>query len=151
MSKEELLKEISTTLSKVKAEKLAALGGKNTFSIGDLIELSFYPRKEIAFRAAWILEFIEVNYPERFLPFLEKFLNRYPIQKNRSCQRHYTKIVMHLTNRKASENYQLKMRNYDLESIIETTFEWLIDKKTPIAVQVNCMEILCNLMTVMIG
>lgn len=34
--------------------------------------------------------------------------------------------------------------NTHQEQIIETTFDWLIDPQTPVAVKVNCMDILLN-------
>jgi hypothetical protein len=32
-----------------------------------------------------------------------------------------------------------------IEAIIETTFEWMINPQTPVAVKVNCIDVLYNL------
>lgn len=36
-------------------------------------------------------------------------------------------------------------QGYDMEPVVEKTFEWLICPRTPVAVRVNCMDILFNL------
>ncbi|MXV52105.1 hypothetical protein GS399_14090 [Pedobacter sp. HMF7647] len=141
----DLLKEISFTLTKTKAGKISAIAVKENYSISELIDLTFHKDDAIAFRAAWILEYIEVYFPARFLPHFESFNKIYSNQKNHSCQRHFTKIMMHFTSKKAPEIYQNALRDIDLESIVETTFSWLIDSKTPVAVKVNCLDILFDL------
>jgi hypothetical protein len=143
MTKEELLKEISQTLFKVKADKLANLSARAQ-NIGQLLELTFYPKKEIAFRAAWVLENVYYSNPNAFLPHLEEFKGAYCRQKNLSCQRHYTKIMMDITGHK-KDIPNLTINLFDFEAVTETTFEWLINPKTPVAVQVNCLDILYNL------
>lgn len=143
MNKEKLLEAILATLVKTKVEKLAALGGAQAYSLKDLLDLTFYPRRPIAFRAAWVLEYVQVNFPERFLAVRDEFLQRYPAQKNPGCRRHYAKIVMHLSTPDWAQKGV--SRAYDWQSVIEATFDWLADPKTPVAVKVYCMDILFNL------
>ena len=145
MTKSELIQEISTTLFKAKLQKLCALVGNEDSALVDLLDCCFHPQKEIAFRAAWILESVETQYPQRFIPILDPFLTGYQKQRNFSCQRHYTKIMMRLTQKNSPSIYQCKLHNFNFEPIIDTTFEWLINPKTPVAVKVNCIEILVNL------
>ncbi|MDB5118800.1 MAG: hypothetical protein JWN56_18 [Sphingobacteriales bacterium] len=145
MTKAELLKELSTTLFITKVQRLCALAESERLAVNDLLDYSFYPQKEIAFRAAWVLEYIELNFPQRFVPVLDHFLAGYQKQHKPSCQRHYTKIMMRLTEKSTSTIYQFNLRDYNFETIVDTTFEWLINPKTPIAVKVNCIEILVNL------
>jgi hypothetical protein len=78
-----------------------------------------------------------------FVPFLPDFISGYLIQKNRSCQRHFTKIMMNLTD--SELNTEIKhLINEHQDQIIEITFDWLIDPLTPVAVKVNCMDILLH-------
>lgn len=65
-------------------------------------------------------------------------MSKYPDQKNKSCQRHYTKIFMGLLY--GNRNVVLKSAN--LDTVTEATFEWLIHPGTPVAVTTNCMDIL---------
>lgn len=103
------------------------------------------PDASIAFRAAWVLEYIAAHYPQRFMPVFTDFLSRLPAQGNPSCQRHFTKILMMITHPKAPDRYRDTYLCADREHVVETVFGWLIDPQTPVAVQVNCMDILFNM------
>jgi hypothetical protein len=144
MNKSDLLKAISGTLVKAKVERLAALTADNEESVSDLLDLTFYTQPEVAFRAAWISECVVLNYPERFELLVPEFLERYIDQRNRSCQRHFTKIMMCITDPKRSAVLHMPPQ-HNVDPIIEKTFEWLIDEKAPVALRVNCMEVLFNL------
>lgn len=98
MNREDFLLEISKTLIKHKVEKLTKLVVDAAMAIPELINLSFYPKEEIAFRAAWILEYVEIESPACFLPYIQDFIGVYPQQKNRSCQRHFTKMMKRITD-----------------------------------------------------
>ena len=63
LSADELIKEISTTLVKKKVTKLTAILQKEQFKLTDLIDITFHPDKNIAFRAAWILENLFLQKP----------------------------------------------------------------------------------------
>lgn len=144
MDKAGLLKEISGTLTKAGIEQLSANIAQSDLTVSDLLDLTFYPRKEIAFRAAWILEHWVLTDLENFQPYIVEFLDRYPQQANQSCRRHFAKILATLTAPHQVKSIWIP-EPYDLEKLVEKTFEWLIDLKTPVAVKVYCMEILFNL------
>jgi hypothetical protein len=138
MNKDQLLKRLSRALSKADAVKMAR---DKSCLPGDLIEISFDPQKEVAFRASWVLEQFLYFRLDELLQSLSEFIEGYIIQKNRSCQRHYSKIMMYLVDLESiPEVYPIIARNK--EQIVEITFDWLIDPETPVAVQVNCMDIL---------
>src|SRR5690606_7339623 len=92
-----------------------------------------------------VLEYIATRAPQRFLPVFTEFMTRLPGQQNPSCQRHFTKILMVITGPKAPPAYQEAYAAADREQLVETVFGWLINPQTPVAVQVNCMDILFNL------
>lgn len=145
MNKQQLLEEISKTLNKIKANDLAQIAAENDFSIQDLLMLCYHPDKQIAFRASWILEFIEQGHPDKFISVLQYFLIKLPQQKNDSCQRHFSKILMHLTMPKAKNISKVAFEAVPdtlKEQVVETMFAWLIEPSTPVAVKVNCMEVL---------
>ena len=144
MNKSALLKEISGTLVRAKVERLSAIISKSDFPISDLLDLTFYPQKEIAFRAAWILEYLVLTDLENFRPDVVKFLECYPQQTNQSCRRHFAKILANMTAPKHAKNLWIP-ECYNMDPIVEKTFEWLIDPKTPVAIKVYCMEVLFNL------
>jgi len=140
MTTDQQLEEVfSNPLSKQEVEDLArAYVGQ----VETLHRLSFDLDKAKAFRAAWVLESIAAHYPQWFTPYANTFLATLKTQKNPSCQRHFTKILMFMTARNASVLYRQALADADRERIVETVFEWLIHPDTPVAVAVNCLDIL---------
>jgi len=138
MNKDQLQKKLSSALSKANAIKIAQ---DKTCLPGDLIDLSFDPVKEISFRASWVLEQFLYYRLDDLLQSLPEFITGYLIQKNQSCQRHFTKIMMFIVDLESFSDSSIVLARYK-EQIIETTFDWLINPETPVAVQANCMDIL---------
>jgi len=141
----ELSKRISATMGKTKVLELSRLLKEQQFALRDLIDLTFFPDKNIAFRAAWILENIFLQNPEAYEPDLEYLLSRFKEVNYASCQRHYAKIIMHITNKKAPAVILQKLQQIDLEPVVEHCFDWLIDPKVKVAVKVFSAEAMFNL------
>jgi len=140
-----LLDTLKTTLQKSKVEKLALIAAEQTFSIQELIDLTFHQKEQIAFRAAWVLENVFSLYQERFLPHTNYFLVKLPDQNNLSARRHYSKILALMTKKNASATLKELLANYDTEPLVNTVFSWLIDEKVPVAIKSHCLNILANL------
>ncbi|WP_443943724.1 hypothetical protein ACJVDH_12430 [Pedobacter sp. AW1-32] len=142
---EYLLETIKTTLSKNKVVKLASIASDGTFSVLDLIDMSFNKDEQIGFRAAWILERVYSFHQHRFLPYADEFLERLPAQQNLSALRHFTKILAFMTQKNASTAVKEIIEMYNTETLIEVVFAWLIDEKIPVAVKSHCLNVLANL------
>ena len=96
-----------------------------------MIKLCLY-KQEVGFRAAWITEIVAHTFPAKFDEHVGEFVEAYIILKNQSAQRHFTKFLMELTNGKRIPIHRLLPA---IEAIIETTFEWMINSQTPVAVK----------------
>lgn len=142
LNKRDLLSALSSTTTKSRVLELAESG---KLLIPELLKLSMSKSAPMAFRAAWVLENIEVCYPESFISHYESFIQLYPLQQNNSCKRHYTKIMMSVTSSKRRNVYGSLLRKTNLDDVVEASFIWLSNPETPVAVQVNCMDILFNL------
>jgi len=129
----------------MKVLELTRILKEQHFALRDLIDLTFYPDKNIAFRAAWILENISLQYPAKYEPDLKYLISRVKNVNYESCKRHYAKIIMHITSKKASGTIQHKLQQLDLEPIVEQCFDWMIDPIVKIAVKVFASEALFNL------
>ncbi|WP_293303741.1 hypothetical protein [Pedobacter sp. UBA5917] len=140
-----LLETIKTTLQKSKVEKLAAIASDETFSVKDLIDLSFYHDEQIGFRAAWIMENVYTAHQQRFLPHTLYFLEKLPHQHNLSALRHYVKILALTTKKNASTAVKKIIAGYNTDQLVEVVFAWLIDEKIPVAIKSHCLNILANL------
>jgi hypothetical protein len=145
LTQDELLQQLSATIDKTKVNKLSAIIREQRFALRDLIDLTFYPDKTIAFRAAWLLENTFLYKPGLYLPDIPYLLARFKEVKNPGCQRHYAKIAMHLTSPKVVQPIQSVLQNINLEPVVEQCFEWMIDPKVLIAVKVFSAEALFNM------
>ncbi|GAA4201235.1 hypothetical protein GCM10022289_14300 [Pedobacter jeongneungensis] len=145
MQNDLLLETIKTTLQKSKVEKLAAIASEDTFSVKELIDLSFYHDEQIGFRAAWILENVYTAHQLRFLPHALYFLDKLPQQHNLSALRHYVKILAFMTKKNAHESVKKIISDYNTDHLAEVVFAWLIDEKIPVAIKSHCLNILANL------
>jgi len=144
---DELLKHISKTIGKSKVLKLTDILYNRMFDVKAVIALTFYPEKEIAFRAAWILENLLLTDPLRFADDIDYLAAQFLKIKNKSCLRHYTKILMHLTGPKTDKAIKVKVETMDMEPVAERCFDLLIDTQTPVAVKVFACQVLFNLRT----
>lgn len=132
--------------NQIRVPDLSALGNDLGVPLAELHGLCYDElHPQLAFRAAWLLEYIAVHHLDRFTAIAKIFLTRLPTQKNPSCQRHFTNILRRMTHPRAPKPYADALQAADREQLVETIFNWLIDPRTPVAVQVNCMDVLLDL------
>ncbi|APU97444.1 hypothetical protein BV902_14740 [Sphingobacterium sp. B29] len=77
-------------------------------SLADLLNISLEKDKKIAFRAAWVFETIVLKNTTLLKSVLAQFLDNLKKQKNWSCLRSYTKILLFLTSKKKQRIYASK-------------------------------------------
>jgi len=145
MNKEELIARLDLPVNFQMVAHLTAILQDNEPEITHLLDASFHPKKEVAFRAAWMLEYQMVHSPEKFSPYAGRVIELLPSQCNASAMRHYSKIVALLTAANAVPAYRKLAREIDFDRVIETFFTWLIDTKIPVATKVHAMQALANL------
>ena len=141
----ELIKQISATIGKTKVIALSKLLTDKNTDLAELIELTFYPDKGIAFRAAWLLENTFLNSPDDYLPHISYIISRLKDVTNPSCKRHYAKILMHITSPGAPLTIRQKIAEINLEPAIEQCFDWIIDPHVLVAVKSFASEALFNM------
>ena len=145
ITRDQLLFQISSSIGKARVLDLTRILKEQNFSLHDLIDITFHADDAIAFHAAWILENAILQNPERCLDELKYIVGRIKDVKNESCQRHYAKILMHVTGKKAPASVKRKLEEIDLEQAVEQLFDWMIDPKVRIAVKCFAAEALFNL------
>jgi hypothetical protein len=145
MTRAELEKQLFNTFGKTKVNKLTVILTEQKFALRDLIDLTFHTDKTIAFRAAWLLENVFLKNPESYLPEMDYLLSRFKEVVYPSCQRHYAKIIMHITSPKAPSLIKTRLLEIDLQAVVEKCFDWMIDPEILIAVKVHSSEALFNL------
>jgi len=145
MTRDELIAQLTTTIGKTKVNKLTQIVRKQRFNLRDLIDLTFYENKTVAFRAAWLLENVFLVNPVFYLPEMDHLLHKFQQVQYPSCQRHYAKIMAHITSPKAHLLIRQKIAETDMEAVVEKCFDWMIDPTVLIAVKRFAAEALFNL------
>lgn len=145
MDQKQLLERLTHDIGKVKILELAGVLHQEDFNLRDLIAITFKADKDVAFRAAWLLENVFLQYPERYINDLPYLLSLITKVKHPGPQRHYAKIVMHITEPAAAQIIKEKISALNLEPVIEQLFDWIIAPKVKIAVKAFAAEALFNL------
>ena len=147
MDQAELIKQLSATMGKATVVKISNTLADSNFDIARLIDLTFHADKVIGFRAALVLENMYYQDPDTFILHITLFISKIKEVKNPGCRRHYAKILMFLTDRKAPKTIKEKLNATDLEPAVEQCFDWIIDPKVLVAVKVHAAEALFNMHT----
>ncbi|RKE55722.1 hypothetical protein [Sphingobacterium detergens] len=137
----EKIKFLSVTLRSFEVTDFS-LNMLGDISLRDLLNISLEKDKTVSFRAAWVFETIVLKNTALLDGLLLQFFDNLKKQKNWSCLRSYSKVLMYLTSKK-NKRYDLDEKTE--EELIEQAFQWMIEQQCPIAVLVNCLDILNNL------
>jgi hypothetical protein len=144
-ARQKLAEQINQTLGKDKVLQLTSALLAEPTAGTDLLALTFHPKKEIAFRAAWILENLFLADVFSYVNNIDELVANLPLVKNESSLRHYFKILIQLTDKRIDKQIAQKISAMDMEPVISRCFDLLIDEDSPIALKVFAMELLYNL------
>ncbi|MDI3526124.1 MAG: hypothetical protein PWR03_307 [Tenuifilum sp.] len=137
-----LTERLKYSLRKKDVQQLAHFFCEHPDGVSLLFEISTSNNKELAFHAAWVLEnclLADKNLLEVYVPLLLKSI---PELRNSSVRRHFCKILK-VWLVQDDRNLQKLVREYneDVEALVETCYDWLLDAKVPVAVKAHCLEI----------
>ena len=104
-----------------------------------LLKYAYHDDAKVAFRASWLLEHTAIKTPQIIQPIYADFMALLPSRKNWSCIRSFSKIGMIVT--KPPRQWTCENEAHD-EVWIEQCFDWIISPDCPVAVIVNCLDIL---------
>ncbi|PRD56272.1 hypothetical protein [Sphingobacterium gobiense] len=123
--------------------KVFSLGFIHThgFTVSSLLAYSYHPDNQVSFRAAWLLEHVCMQQPNLISSIYDAFITQLPKQTHWGTIRSYTKIAMLATDTKTATPHSVEQE----EILVEQCFHWLIYTDCPVAVVVNCLDILYNL------
>ena len=104
---------------------------------GLMMDIICKEKGNIAFRAAWAVEYAFLKRPDSFLNFVPQFITYFHKTENESVRRLYGKIMYILLSKK------WLVPDIDTsESIAETVCHWLIASKAKIGNKIWCLNIL---------
>ncbi len=109
-----------------------------------IYSLSKSENKKVEFHCAWLLEKLCTKDPWFSVHFLSDLLNDFNKISNHSALREFSKIIAMLLNNKAKLPKEISeiIDNSNKEKIIETCFNHIINKKTPISLNIWLVDIL---------
>jgi hypothetical protein len=144
MGNAQLIKRLSAALTLVDVADFV-----NDLSKGILHPTDFFTLLQtckdpvVGFRASWILDHYSYHHPVTFQSFLPQVLGAIEIATLGGTQRCLTKILLLYTSPKDPHKMQEQLwSTVASEKLVDKLFEWLISPHTPVAVQVNCLDIL---------
>jgi hypothetical protein len=143
MTKEDLMYILAQPKGYMLVKDLTRELIESGFPIPDLMDLNFHEVHQISFRSAWILEKMVLNDMVRMLDNLESFIGLFPKVADPSVKRSYSKIllrILELSQKKKHASFAEQLRNYNLEPVLNTCFEWLVEPKERVGVKVLCMD-----------
>ena len=143
--RQQLEQKLQTRDRKIAFETLAQTLFDEGFPLSELIDLTFQSNSEAAFRAAWLLELTFVIGPLHYINDIPYIVKRLPEITNDSCRRHFVKILLNIIKSRTLTPIANKLKELDLEPVVETLFDWLIDPKVKIAVKVFSADALLQL------
>jgi hypothetical protein len=145
LTADELVEQISATIGKARVIELTKTIREQHFPLRDLIDITFHPDKNIAFRASWVLENVLLDDMEAYIADINYLMERFVTVNYPSSQRHYGNIMMRITSSKAPQAIKEHIKHIDFNPVIEHLFEWMIDPEIKIAVKCCAAEALFNM------
>jgi len=145
MTQSQLIQHISAFDRPFRGSKLRNELKQQSFTLRELVDLTFYPDQQIAVKASRLLQTMLVKFPENYCEDIEYLIKRTGEVDFNSCKRHYAKIIMHITSPEVPKEVRSKVKEINFEHIVELCFNWLKDPKMLVSVRGSASEALFNL------
>ena len=145
MTQSQLIQHFSAPDRKITVAKLGHQLKRENFSMRELVDLTFHPDKDIALKSSHLLVYILFKFPENYYNDLEYFISCAENAGTPASRKAYAKILMHITSPEVSRDVRHKMKEIELERVVELCFGWMIDPKMPVNVRSSAAEALFNM------
>lgn len=107
---------------------------RNSDYYQNLMEIALNDSTQKSWRAAYLVDKINDDYPELLIPYLQKIIEQVRIEKSAGKKRHFLKLI--------SMN---ELNKYQQGHIFDFCIETFKSDKEPVAVRVHAMQILQNI------
>jgi hypothetical protein len=118
-------------MSKANTNMVAGIVREKPELIGELWQIYFSIEEPVSRHAAWVLDGLTENHPERLTPYLPRLLELLPGFNHDGLKRH----AVHMISR-------IRIPAEGRETLLNICFDWLVSRTEAVAVKVHCMEIL---------
>ena len=145
MTQSQLIQHMSAPGRKITVAKLGRQLKRENFSLRELVDMTFHTDKEIALKSSRLLEYVLFKFPENYYQDIQYFIDHIGQIESPTRKKPYAKILMHITSPEVPRDVRDKMKEIELEHVVELCFEWMIDPKMLVSVRSSASEALFNL------
>lgn len=145
MTQSQLIQHMSDPGKGNTVAKLGRRINRENFSLRELVDMTFNGDKEIAVKSSRLLEYMMFKFPESYYHDIQYLIDRIFDLQSASSKKPYAKILMHITSPEVPKDVREKMKEIEMESVVELCFEWMIDPKMLVSVRSYAAEALFNL------
>jgi len=118
---------------------------EQSFTLNELVDLTFHSDDKIALKASKILQYILFRFPENYIDQISYLVENVGEVECRPCKKHYAKILAHLTSPGIQRDMRNQIKEINFEKVVELGFNWLRDPKMLATVRAGAAETLFNL------
>src|SRR5579863_3763583 len=129
MTQMQLIQHIAGFDKHIKVVKLRSQLQEQSFSLRELVDLTFYPDKAIALKASRLLQTMLLKFPESYKDDIAYFIEHVASADCANCKKHFAKIIVHLTSPDVSKGVRIQVKEINFEAVVELCFKWMNDTK----------------------
>jgi hypothetical protein len=145
MTQMQLIQHISTFDKRIRLVKLRNKLKEQSFTLSELVDLTFYPDKIIAIKAARILQYMVFKMAENYTEDIPYLIEHITAVKSTSCRKHYARVIMHLTSPDVEKSVRTTMKEIDLQPVAEMCFDWMNNATMLAGIRASAAEALFNM------
>ena len=145
MNQSQLISHISTLNTPIKARQLRNELKEGNFSLKELVDLTFYPDKDIAAKASGIMQFMMARFPQNYLDDIGYMVDRTAEVTSNGSLKYYARVLGHITSPERPREVRNKLKEIELDTTVELCFNWLDDPKMFTVIRASAAEALFNL------
>ena len=131
MSEEELIDIIASWEN---LPVMIELTAKNPDNYRLLVNVALYNSSELSWRAAYLVDKINVDFPDLLLPYLNAMVKQLEVEKSSGKKRHFLKLI---------SQHPVDEKHFGF--LVDFCLNTLTSEKEPIAVRVHAMQVLYNI------
>ena len=120
-----------SSLSRTTIDYAAHWATENVENFNELYQLIFSENLKIAWRAAWVIEKVQLLKPELLIEKLPEIITALPFFPHDGSKRSLLLVIL-----------RSPLPDPIPVELINMCFDWLMSKQTSVAIQVNCMKVL---------
>jgi hypothetical protein len=145
MTQMQLIQHITGFDKHIKVVKLRSKLREQSFSLRELVDLTFYPDKAVAEKASRLLQTMLLKFPESYKDDAGYFVEHVANADCANCKKHFAKIIAHLTSPDVSKDVRMKMKEINFETVVDLCFKWMNDTRMLTRARASSAETLFNL------